>query len=92
MTDFTERINELQSEIDRLESDVSGKTATNRVLVIALVAPLLIATVLWFWGPSITMKKLKDGTMRFDKIRLGLWTMIISMVLWSVMALYINFF
>jgi uncharacterized BrkB/YihY/UPF0761 family membrane protein len=92
MTDFTERINELQSEIDRLESDVSGKTATNRVLVIALVAPLLIATVLWFWSPSITMKKLKDGTMRFDKIRLGLWTMIISMVFWSVMALYINFF
>jgi len=89
MTDFTERINDLQSEIDKLSNDVTGKTASNRIWLISLATPFVIALVLWLWSPSFVMKT--KGTVRFDKIRLMIYTILFSMIVWSCLGVYVYY-
>lgn len=81
-TDFTERINELQNELSRLEKDaLMEKTSPeNKLLVMGLLTPVLLAILLYF--TPLSMKTQPDGTKVFDKIRLAIWTVVFSIPIW----------
>lgn len=86
---FDKAIAELQAKLDACEVTVKkSEGAMSPLLVTAMVAPMILFTLLYMLKPSFVTSEDAKGTRVRDKKKVFLWTLGVTLLLWGALYLY----
>jgi hypothetical protein len=85
--DFQERIDALQSELDKCMNSESSSSCVPALLVLGAVVPILVWFVLYFVRPSIVTKENDSGELELCPKKVALWDIGITILVWGILYL-----
>lgn len=85
---FEEKVDELSSEVKKLEQSLGGNAkCAPKVLIVGALTPLVAWLGLYFLQPRFVQKKEGEKYER-DSGKVLWWSVIITLIVWLVMYLY----
>jgi len=88
---FQKAIADLQGQLDACQAKVSLQdNCVSALIVIGVVTPIVLFLLLYFIQPRFVTSKQGDQEVR-DKMKLFLWTVGVTLVVWIALYLYAYF-
>jgi uncharacterized BrkB/YihY/UPF0761 family membrane protein len=86
MESFKDQVDKLQGDIETLERQVMNKQSLPILALVGVLVPFFVALVLYLSSPKIVMSGMDTPTPALDKVKLFIWTVLVSVLLFAVMG------
>lgn len=85
MTDFSQRVADLQARIDNASAKYAKSKCMPTALLIGLAVPIIVGLVLYIFKFKFVSKKDEAGDMVRDTKKIFIYTLVITAVAWAIL-------